>query len=386
MLEYLYVNSCERMSHLKKHPFTGNTDHDFGGLLAGEIIRLNSGGTALESAGFSASTSGNLWSASTGSNSIIANNGTGNIATGPLSLVFGFSNKSEVGAYGFIGGYKNSGVTTYSYQTCATIVNGSNSLVSATNAFIGNGNYNVASNDSSVVINGTHNHASGAISFIGNGSSNVASGYFSLIGNGKNNSATTAYAVVVGGINNLASGSHSFIGSGYINIATGLRSVVINGYGNVASGQYSSVLNGGYNTVIGQNSSILVGSSNTISGGNSSIIAGSGNIISGNNSSIIAGTNITSTLDSVAIAQNYSVVTGGTNPSAGIKVLVGGTAKVDTDRVTAASMIQLTAQDLSGTPGDLYISSLTPGVSFNITSSSGSDTRTIFWQIWEPAR
>lgn len=60
--------------HLKLHSFTGNTDHDFTGLVSGQSIIFD--GTNITSTG-STSTSGNLWSASTGSNSIIANNGTG---------------------------------------------------------------------------------------------------------------------------------------------------------------------------------------------------------------------------------------------------------------------------------------------------------------------
>jgi len=77
------------MSHLRIHSFTGTTDHDFTGLVAGELIQYD--GSGISSAGVlpASGTSANLWSASTGSNSIIANNGTGNVASGNFAIAGG---------------------------------------------------------------------------------------------------------------------------------------------------------------------------------------------------------------------------------------------------------------------------------------------------------
>ena len=90
--------------HLKLHSFTASTDHDFTGLVSGQILIFN--GTDIVSTG-STSTSGDLWSASTGSNSIIANNGTGNLASGSFSVAMGQGNTAS-GTHSFIGGgYQN---------------------------------------------------------------------------------------------------------------------------------------------------------------------------------------------------------------------------------------------------------------------------------------
>jgi len=74
------------MGHFRKHSFTATTDHDFSGMVSGQLIRFD--GTNIVSAGITG-TSGDLWSASTGTNSIIANNGSGNIASGVASVVLG---------------------------------------------------------------------------------------------------------------------------------------------------------------------------------------------------------------------------------------------------------------------------------------------------------
>jgi hypothetical protein len=53
--------------------------------------------------------------------------------------------------------------------------------------------------------------------------------------------------------------------------------------------------------------------------------------------------------------------------------------------VTAASEIFLTAQVPGGSPGALYVSARTPGVSFTITSTSATDTSAVAYRIDEPA-
>ncbi|WP_329336061.1 glycoside hydrolase family 55 protein [Streptomyces sp. NBC_01352] len=68
----------------------------------------------------------------------------------------------------------------------------------------------------------------------------------------------------------------------------------------------------------------------------------------------------------------------------GVAVLAAGTVTVSTSAVTANTRIQLTSNVPGGTPGWLRVSARTPGTSFTITSSSGTDTSTVAWQMTEP--
>jgi hypothetical protein len=72
------------------------------------------------------------------------------------------------------------------------------------------------------------------------------------------------------------------------------------------------------------------------------------------------------------------------NGPQGAVALVGGSKVVANTSVTANSRIQLTSQVDGGTPGWLRVSARTPGTSFTITSSSGTDTSTVAYQIFEP--
>lgn len=69
----------------------------------------------------------------------------------------------------------------------------------------------------------------------------------------------------------------------------------------------------------------------------------------------------------------------------GRAVLVAGTATVNTTSVTDGSEIFLTTQVPGGDVGAPYISARVAGTSFTITSTSGTDTSTVGWQITEPA-
>lgn len=68
-------------------------------------------------------------------------------------------------------------------------------------------------------------------------------------------------------------------------------------------------------------------------------------------------------------------------PTSGTATLSSGTATVNTPTVTATSRIILTAQDAGTAQGSLYISARVAGTSFTITSTNGSDDRTVAWQI-----
>ncbi len=77
----------------------------------------------------------------------------------------------------------------------------------------------------------------------------------------------------------------------------------------------------------------------------------------------------------------------GSNATMGVATLSGGTVVVSTNKVTANSRIQLTAQDL-GTivaPAALAVSARTAATSFTILSSDPTDTSDIAWIIVEPS-
>lgn len=74
----------------------------------------------------------------------------------------------------------------------------------------------------------------------------------------------------------------------------------------------------------------------------------------------------------------------GTNKRMGQAVLVGGTVSVANTSVTANTRIFLSHANTSGTLGHLYISARVAGTSFDITSSSGTDTSTVNWLLIEP--
>lgn len=88
---------------------------------------------------------------------------------------------------------------------------------------------------------------------------------------------------------------------------------------------------------------------------------------------------------SLAVAGGGLLIKEGTNARMGLATLVAGTVTVNTTAVTANSRIQLTAQSTGAAPGACRISARTPGTSFVISSTSGTDTSTVAWQIVEPA-
>lgn len=75
----------------------------------------------------------------------------------------------------------------------------------------------------------------------------------------------------------------------------------------------------------------------------------------------------------------------GSNAKQGVATLVGGTVTVANTSVTAASRIMLTVNAPGGTVGTPYVSARVAGASFTISSTSGADTSTVAYQIFEPA-
>lgn len=101
---------------------------------------------------------------------------------------------------------------------------------------------------------------------------------------------------------------------------------------------------------------------------------------------VATGTSLSTTGNhSVTTAGNGLLVKEGTNAKQGTAVLVAGAVVVSNTTVTANSRIFLTSQVDGGTAGFVRVSARTVGTDFTITSSSGSDTSTIAFQIFEPA-
>jgi hypothetical protein len=65
----------------------------------------------------------------------------------------------------------------------------------------------------------------------------------------------------------------------------------------------------------------------------------------------------------------------------GTATLVGGTVTVSDAAITAASEIRMRAATLGGTPGALYISAKVASTSFTITSTSGTDTSVVAYDV-----
>lgn len=307
-----------------------------GGINVESGTTLSSGGTDLYSIfatiSQSGGTSASLWSASTGTNSIRANNGTTNEAGGYTSIVAGQSNNaggdyssiiggsnniiSNSGTHALIsgglsnkaigsksiivGGRENTGSTFYSI-----VIGGIQNLSLGEKSFVGNGSLNKALNDYSTVLNGSDNIASGDRSFISNGSSNSAITQSSSVIGGSNNLASGQVSIVNGGTYNIASGDYSSV-AGYRNIASGNYSVISGGGFNKATNSYSTIAGGNNNQANGNYAFIGGGNLNTAQTNSSSILGGQNNITFGNNSSIIGG--ISNNID---VNSHYSSVIGG---------------------------------------------------------------------------
>lgn len=127
-----------------------------------------------------------------------------------------------------------------------------------------------------------------------------------------------------------------------------------------------------------------------LSGGIAYQDAGNGN---GSNITIAgglgAGTGVTGNI--VLDNNNDNIGTGGkivikehTSALAGVATLVAGTVTVNTALVGANTRILYSVQTAGGTQGFLRIASRVNGTSFTITSTSATETSTIYWFMVEP--
>lgn len=88
-------------------------------------------------------------------------------------------------------------------------------------------------------------------------------------------------------------------------------------------------------------------------------------------------------LDLATAGQGIAIIEG-PNCKQGVGTLVAGSLVVANNIVTATSRIFLTSNADGGTPGFLRVSARTAGTSFTVTSSSGADTSTFAYEIFDP--
>jgi hypothetical protein len=87
----------------------------------------------------------------------------------------------------------------------------------------------------------------------------------------------------------------------------------------------------------------------------------------------------------IDVAGSGLQVAEGANAKQGTAVANGTTAvAVPNTSVTANSRIFLGCATPGGTPGALYVSSVTPGTGFSFKSTNAADTSTIAYEIFEP--
>ena len=235
------------------------------------------------------------WTSSTGANSIVANNGTGNLASGNYSIVGGFLNTVS-GKYSFIGnGYSGNVISNYAF-----LGGGTYNSVSGGSSFIGAGRSNKTVGPYSSIVGGFNNKTYGVTSAIGGGTNNTTSGPNSFVGGGYQNYNGNGFSnVIIGGLYNVITGGYSFIGGG--------------GGSNFVSGNWSSIISGILNSATTNNSMVVGGRTNLVSGAYSSVINGSGNTISGTRSAIIGGINITGTSNDTVYVPFLNIQSATTN-------------------------------------------------------------------------
>ena len=67
--------------------------------------------------------------------------------------------------------------------------------------------------------------------------------------------------------------------------------------------------------------------------------------------------------------------------NSGTATLVGGTKAVADTSVTANTIVRLAYKTVGGTPGAVYVAARSAGTSFTITSTSGTDTSVIYYEV-----
>lgn len=197
-----------------------------------------------------------IWCGSTGTQSVVRNNYTNNLAVGNFSIIGGADSYSSGNFSSIAGGSGHTLTGNYSF-----IGGGQNNKAYGHNSILGGGSFNTLSGNSATLIGGFGNNAYRNFSVVIGGFGNYNTGVMSSIVGGNFNSAITSYTTVIGGSTNLASGVWAHVNGGYRNHVSGNYSSIINGLNNYNTGKFSTILSGRDNK--------LTGTGSTIAGGNS---------------------------------------------------------------------------------------------------------------------
>lgn len=307
-------------------------------IIIGGNLNAISAGTVISSI---ISSSGSIIDAvALGQSSIVASNGV-NIISGLTSGIF-------ASATGTISG------TSFSSMDATfgcTIFNGSNTSINSSNFCVisgGSSFYNfIAGTDSSMIDDSSNSN---------------------ILGSSLSNISGCSYA-------SIRDSGVCFIGSGsFLNIDSSQTCGI--------SGS-SSVVNW-YNFINGSDTAYIRSSRQ------SSILNSENSLISGKTRAvIIACTGVTATTNNsvyvpnICVTKGISIYSAGTEATAGSVQLIAGSATINTTKVTAASLILLTAQD-NNSIGVLRVNNRNVGTDFTIVSSNGADNGLVAWMIVEP--
>lgn len=267
---------------------------------------INEGRIKINNA-FSATTG--LWSGSTGVQSLIHNNDSGNIAEGDYSIVAGYNNIAE-GDSSFVVGSGNT--VSASTSEASVIIGGYDNFLhtSVKSSIFGGTSNTLLSGFDSSILGGSGNTLAGYRSSIIGGVNNQALNItpYACVGMfaGKDNEilgffGTSDYSTIVGGLRNFVQNSDkAFIAGGQDNTVTNGggsgadSSSIIGGQNQTIDNSSNSFIGGGFNGTIEDASYSFIGGgyNNTIKYPNclhTFIGGGINNIISGSSNSVIVG-------------------------------------------------------------------------------------------------
>ncbi len=191
------------------------------------------------------------------------------------------------------------------------------------------------------------------------------------------------------------SAQYSFSFGNGTNTALSAQSNYSFAFGNACSTGLSS--NSDYSFAFGNGSS--TSGNYSFAFGNSAATQNNGSVVWGDSSGSTPHSDSTSNQFNLTFTNGYRFFGGsfnvstvgrgiavaeGSNAKQGTATLSSGTVVVSNTSVTANSRIFLTAQDNNST-GALRVSARTAATSFTITSSSGSDSGVVAYEIFEPA-
>jgi len=268
--------------HLKLHPLTGTTDHDLTGLVAGEILSINSAGDSVSSTGLETDGSGGL-SATTFDGGVITSGGTNlyDIFLTDVSDATTVTEGANIDIVNVGDDYTIAVVDSPSFNDVAFSGTATGGDISVTNATV-TGDF--SGGTSGALYSGGTDLYDIFVTGLPTGANlwTDSTGTNSIRANNGTTEAAGDYAVAMGS-NTKATGNYS-LASGYINTATTDYSTTIGGQGNQANatGYGSNVFGGRYNTASGDYQSTIVGGRySTASGSISTILGGGNNTASG---------------------------------------------------------------------------------------------------------